>query len=233
VKASAAKKLRDFADALAGRQNYRGNHDVVALAHLQAGLQSATFYAEELLGAREFDDHVSMLQHAVGLATVDGQMLEFGVATGRTINVIADEHRGPIFGFDSFKGLPESWYGKYQRGTFARNELPTVRENVTLVSGWFSDTLPAFLAEHSEPVSFLHIDCDLYSSTSFVLTQLQGRIIPGTVILFDEYFNYPGWRQHEHRAFVEFIDATGLSFRYDSFLHASQPVCVVIGGGES
>ena len=80
-------------------------------------------------------------------------------------------------------------------------------------------------------MAFLHVDCDLYSSASFVLTQLKDRIQPGTVIVFDEYFNYPGWRKHEHRAFVEFIDATGLSFRYDSFLRCGQPVCVVIDDG--
>lgn len=48
------------------------------------------------------------------------------------------------------------------------------------------------------------------------------------MILFDEYFNYPGWQQHEHRAFAEFIERSGWKFRYDSFLKASQPVCVVI-----
>ena len=208
--------------------HYRGNHDFVALAHYQAGLQSAEFYTANLLKAEEFEDHRKMLQHAVELAKNRGLVMEFGVATGRTINMIAKHRRVPVYGFDSFKGLPESWYGNYRRGTFARDRLPPVPDNVTLVTGWFSDTLPRFLAEHPEPVSFLHVDCDLYSSAAFVLTELRDRIVPGTVIVFDEYFNYPGWQQHEHRAFVEFIEATGMSFRYDSFLRASQPVCVVI-----
>lgn len=210
---------------------YRGNHDVVALAHFMAALQSAEFYTENLLTAQEFDDHEEMLESSVERAKNSGLVMEFGVATGRTINIIAKRHRGPVYGFDSFEGLPESWYGNYRRGTFARDRLPAVPDNVTLVTGWFSDTLPQFLEEHTDPVSFLHIDCDLYSSAVFVLTQLRDRIIPGTVIVFDEYFNYPGWQQHEHRAFSEFISATNMSFRYESFLRASQPVCVVIEGG--
>lgn len=215
------------------RTPHRGNHDFVAFAHYQAAMQSADFYTDYLLNAQEFDDHSKMLAHAVGLARSDGLVLEFGVATGRTITMIAKHCRGQVFGFDSFEGLPESWYGDYRRGTFARDELPPVPDNVTLVTGWFSDTLPSFLAEHPEPVSFLHVDSDLYSSAALVLTQLRDRIVAGTVIVFDEYLNYPGWQRHEHRAFVEFIEATGLPFRYDSFLRASQPVCVVIESGAS
>jgi hypothetical protein len=228
MRAFVANRVKRIADILAGRIHHRGNYDVVALAHYQAGLQSAKFYTENLLNAAEFRNHDDMLTHAANLSRVEGLYLEFGVATGRTINVIAGAHSGPVYGFDSFAGLPEAWWGKYGRGSFARSSLPSVAENVTLVPGWFTDTLPAFLAQHPGPIAFLHIDCDLYSSASFVLMELRERIIPGTVIQFDEYFNYPGWEQHEHRAFAEFVEITGLQFRYDSFLRASQPICVVI-----
>ena len=29
------------------------------------------------------------------------------------------------------------------------------------------------------------------------------------MIVFDEYFNYPGWRGHEFKAFQEFVAETG------------------------
>ena len=87
--------------------------------------------------------------------------------------------------------------------------------NVTLVPGWFDRSLPAFLDAHpDQPVSFLHIDCDLYSSTQTVLAQLKDRIIAGTVIVFDEYLNYPGWQHHEHKAFSEFIASTGRAYEW-------------------
>ena len=49
--------------------------------------------------------------------------------------------------------------------------------------------------------SFLHIDSDLYSSARTVLFLLHEQIVSGTIIEFDEYFNYPNWKQHEYKAF--------------------------------
>ena len=80
----------------------------------------------------------------------------------------------------------------------------------------------------AEPIALLHIDCDLYSSTDYVLSTLKPAIRSGTVIVFDEYFNYPGWKQHEHKAFEEFISRSGSTFKYDSFVPGHQQVCVVI-----
>ena len=60
------------------------------------------------------------------------------------------------------------------------------------------------LGQHPGPVAFLHLDVDRYSSTRTVLELLGDRIVPGTVIAFDEFFNYPGWREGEYRAFNEF-----------------------------
>ena len=58
------------------------------------------------------------------------------------------------------------------------------------------------------------MDCDLYSSTRTILEGLASQIVAGTVIQFDEYFNYPGWREHEFKAFHEFIAERGLSYEY-------------------
>ena len=63
----------------------------------------------------------------------------------------------------------------------------------------------------------MHVDCDLYSSTKTVLDALAGRIRAGTVIVFDEYHNFPGWREHEHKAFMEFCEAFHVDFEYISY----------------
>jgi hypothetical protein len=70
------------------------------------------------------------------------------------------------------------------------------------VKGWFEATLPGFLAAHPEPVALLHLDCDIYSAAAFVLRQLlsHGRLVAGSVIIFDELFNYCGFENHEIRA---------------------------------
>jgi hypothetical protein len=63
----------------------------------------------------------------------------------------------------------------------------------------------------------LHIDCDTYESTKYVLDTLKGKIIPKTYILFDEYLGYPNWEIGEYKAFQEFIADTGLKYRYVAF----------------
>ena len=57
-------------------------------------------------------------------------------------------------------------------------------------------------------VLVINLDADLYSSTICVLKVLKDEIIPGTYIYFDE-FNH---RDHELRAFDEFINETGMKF---------------------
>jgi hypothetical protein len=60
------------------------------------------------------------------------------------------------------------------------------------------------------------------------LESLRNRIRTGTVIVFDEYFNYPGWKMHEHRAWMEFVEKTGIRFRFDSLVRGHQQVCAVV-----
>ena len=60
----------------------------------------------------------------------------------------------------------------------------------------------------------MHIDCDLYGSVRTVLSLLKPRIHPGTIIVFDEYFNFVGWREHEFRAFGEFVEESNVGFKY-------------------
>jgi predicted O-methyltransferase YrrM len=146
--------------------------------------------------------------------SVSGMYMEFGVFKGATINFMA--HLYPekeIWGFDSFEGLPERWTGNTSSFD-AGGKLPEVRSNVTLVRGWFDRTLPAWLVEHREPIAFVHIDCDVYSSTKIIFDGIGSQLQPGAIIVFDEYFGYPGWQHHEYRAFQEFVEANGIRYEY-------------------
>ncbi len=87
------------------------------------------------------------------------------------------------------------------------------------MKGWFDDTLPPFLADHSGPVALVHIDSDLYSSAKTILRELKPRIVPGTIIVFNEYFNYPNWQKHEFRAFAEFCAREGVEYEYICWGH--------------
>ena len=157
-----------------------------------------------------------VLTLAISRMLETGSVLEFGVGGGDSIRLIAEQSDRLVHGFDSFEGLPEDWGGRHEaRGHYSRNgRPPVVPGNVILHNGWFVDTLPRFLAGNDEPAAFIHIDCDLYSSTKTALDLLTPRIGPGTVIAFDEYFNYASWREHEFRAFQEFVDENSVRYRY-------------------
>jgi len=141
----------------------------------------------------------------------EGLYLEFGVHTGSSIRQIAAVTKNTVYGFDSFEGLPEAWNG-LQSGHFSnQGRLPSVQENVKLIKGWFNVSLPEFAKEHTGNVAFMHIDCDLYSSTKTVFDTFKDRFVDGTIIAFDEIFAYGGdlWKHHEYKAFCEFLEETG------------------------
>jgi Macrocin-O-methyltransferase (TylF) len=207
---------------------FRSRRDLWAAAEREAAASSERFARKAMPTAFTFDHPIATLEHALSLAPADGMALEFGVATGRTLNVItAARERKQVFGFDSFQGLPEDWRTNIPAGTFKTDNLPDV-PGAELVVGWFNNTLPDFLASHPEPVAFLHLDADLYSSTVTVLEQVGPRLRPGSVIVFDEYFNYPGWEQHEHRAWQEFVAESAIEFRYVAYTCNHEQVAVVV-----
>jgi hypothetical protein len=143
--------------------------------------------------------------------------LEFGVASGKTINYISKFTNDIVFGFDSFEGLPEKWRDGFDKGAFNRDgNLPNVNSNVTLVKGWFDNTLPNFIKSQNKKISFIHIDCDLYSSTKFILNTVKEYINPGCVIVFDELVNYPGFDGDtgELKAFYEFITENNVKYEW-------------------
>ena len=86
----------------------------------------------------------------------------------------------------------------------------------------------------SPPIAFVHIDCDLYSSTKTIFDLLTDRLIPGTIIVFDEYFNYPNWENHEFKAFQELVAQRKLAYTYLAFARQQVTVRVdSIGGRET
>lgn len=163
--------------------------------------------------------------------TWPGLVAEFGVYSGRTIQIIARHFPElTVHGFDSFRGLPERWTGSSeQQGAFdVQGRTPSLQvENVEFHVGWFDDTVPQFAETTNGPFRFVHMDADLYNSTKTVFDHLGDRFVEGTVIVFDEYFGYHGWRHHEHKAFTEFLADRHLSFEALVIGHMSLGVRLV------
>lgn len=176
--------------------------------------------------AQVFNTDAALLKYCSDQVAIEGAYLEMGVCTGRTINFIAalnPEKR--IYGFDSFEGVPENWSREdihLPKGTFAFKDcsaVPPVLHNVRLIKGNFHKTLPEFRDKilEDQPIAFLHIDCDLYSSTKEVFDVFADHVIPGTIIVFDEFYNYPGSENHEFKAFQEFLQNCGKKANYIAY----------------
>jgi predicted O-methyltransferase YrrM len=182
------------------------------------------------------------------LADVPGDIAEFGVGSGvsllafvRVNDVLQkgldDRARRRIYGFDSFEGLPklssfdlpssgaeggvQMKEGGYS-GAAAYASLVqylAAHRNVTLLKGWFSQTLPPFL-EKNQHVGFalVHVDCDLYESTRDCLSLVLSRVVPGGIVLFDEIFHpqFPG----ETKGFFEVFGAS--SWRHEFAMRRSR-----------
>lgn len=184
-----------------------------------------TLYEKTVTTTTQYD-----LVGALALAPTNGLILEFGVFTGGTLAVLG--RTAPtriVYGFDWWQGIPEDLCGKRgidgevfvhdPKGSFkGKPEDGSLPQNCVLVDGLFDDSLPAFLELHTDPVAFVHIDCDLYSSTKTVLTLLKDRLLDGAVLAFDELiYTADVWEHHEFKAFEEFLADTGYEYECISY----------------
>jgi len=154
-----------------------------------------------------------------------------------------------VFGFDSFEGLTDfsdkdghsttdSFSDKREGGWSAEdaeaeifslaglynNDNILAKERCRLIKGRIQDTLPTFLKETPGiRLSLLHFDLDLYEPTRFALENLWDLVVPGGVVVFDEY-GLPPWGG-EATAFDEFCRGRGLRVSVKKF-----PWCVTPTG---
>ena len=189
-----------------------------------------------------WDYHATYLGSVVKEIALDGLWMEFGVYRGRSLTFIASQTKNIVYGFDSFEGLPEKWNDENPLGVYSLagqapngaidgsnddnpgmyDSSPTRivqpwKDNIKLVKGYFDKTLPRFLELYQGDAAFINIDSDLYSSAVTVLQNLAPRIKVGTIISFDELCDYAEFREHEIKAFAEFLLETG--HEYEPLYH--------------
>ena len=155
-----------------------------------------------------------------------GDYLEFGVSRGNSLacayhalaNLGLDQVR--LVGFDSFEGMPpesaeEGWPEGVYHSTLGATEKfldnkGVDLDQVTLVKGWFRDTLSEATRQDHElnKASLIMVDCDIYSASAEALRFSEPQIGDHAVIMFDDW----GWREEksergQKEAFEEFLDA--------------------------
>ena len=206
--------------------------------HFSKDPQAVDFVNRYLREAQATQSNAAILEIAINATSIEGMHLEVGVYMGKTLNYLASLKPDYLFhGFDSFEGLPEDWdrgdKHSLDKGMFSledKTKLPKMLANVQLHAGWFKDSLPKFKKEtlKDQPISFLHIDCDLYSSTKDVFEYFGENIQTETVILFDELYNYPSYKEHEFKALQEFLAEKKLSIEYIAYNENSEQVAGII-----
>ncbi|ODT68545.1 MAG: methyltransferase [Nitrosomonadales bacterium SCN 54-20] len=157
---------------------------------------------------------------------VCGDYLEFGLWRGKTFGYAHRmkhryrRHDMKLWGFDSFQGLPDTgahpdniWY----KGQFAcsRPEFESILKSrgvhsceYELVEGFYSESLND--ATHrrlaGRKAAIVYIDCDLYDSTIEVLDFIQPYLVNGSIICFDDFYNYKADpEQGEQKALSDFL----------------------------
>lgn len=151
----------------------------------------------------------------LGLVKQRSNILEFGVFKGYSIRILSGLFpKSRLYGFDTFSGLPDDGR-KDWNVDFRVSKVPDAPANVEFVVGRFEDTLEDFL-QHTDvdPIQLIHVDCDIFSSTHCVLRSLGNKIVPGTVIIFDELLNYDEFAENEMLAFYLFLEHCKLDFEW-------------------
>lgn len=119
--------------------------------------------------------------------TLDGDLYEFGVFNGRSLRqyyrMIKNCSKLPMWGFDSFKGLPPDptetrQIKEFAEGRYSFSNLKSLQQSKALggggtggktrfIKGFYNESLTESLAlEHGmRPAVFIDIDTDLYIST--------------------------------------------------------------------
>lgn len=180
---------------------------------------------------RLFGVAAPLLRHALERARGEGLVLEFGVRRGTSLTQIAQACPAvEVHGFDSFEGLPEGWGGEPRGVLTTGAQLPPVPANARLHAGWFEDSLDPFLAAHAGPVRFVNVDSDIYASARFVLGRLAPRLVPGSVVVFDEFIGNRTWRDDEFRAWAEHVAETGTRFRVFAVAPFTKQVAILVTG---
>lgn len=168
------------------------------------------------------------------VAQLPGDMVECGVYQGATLVSEAlylkqNKISKTLYGCDSFEGFdetvlseialggshdPQKKIGGFSDTSFGLIQKKLrrlgVHERTNLLKGYFQDTLQQ-LKDRS--FCFVHLDCDLYDSYKTCLDFFYPRLVPGGIILLDEY-NDPAW--------------PGCNKAVDEFLHDKQEKLIEI-----
>lgn len=173
---------------------------------------------------------------------IPGYIVELGVYKGASLirlatfrNLLENDFSRKIIGFDAFGKFPtknlslsedvafiEHFEGAGGYG-LSEEELEQIMQrkgfqNYQLIKGNVFETIPAYLTNNPETrIAFLHLDMDVKEPTVYALNELYSRVVPGGIVVFDDYNVVAG----ETEAVDEFLSSRKL--RLEKTTHYNVP----------
>ena len=172
----------------------------------------------------------------------------FSWAKFMEIRIMGDRQKR-VIGFDNFKGFgtlePEDGAesaevqktaGGFDSGPFEEQLVDAIRifdedrfipykPRIVLVKGEIEKTVPEFVQMNpGMRISLLHFDADLYRPTSVGLEHLWPLVVPGGIVLFDEY-GAPPW-EGESKAVDEYF--AGKNIEHNRLEWSATPCSYVV-----
>ena len=135
----------------------------------------------------------TLYQMAMTTRVRPGVMAEVGVYRGGTAKLLGNACPDKeLHLFDTFTGMPatDPRWDRHRAGEFADTSLEVVRETLSDISNVRFH--PGFFPETAGPVenlrfSLVNVDVDIYSSASACLEFFYPRMVPGGIMVFDDY----------------------------------------------
>ena len=143
---------------------------------------------------------------------IPGHIFELGVLKGASLirfatfrDALENDLSRKVVGFDAFGEFPTDKLKmkddinfieefKYDGGNgLNKEELTEILtskgfENFNLIKGNVFDTIPKYLKDNPETrIALLNLDMDVKEPTDFALELLYDRVVPGGIIIFDDY----------------------------------------------
>ncbi len=175
-----------------------------------------------------------------------GHLVECGVFKGASLARFAmfralfeAQHSRRLIGFDIFGAFPatehkgdqplrEKFIASAGDQSIGIDQLKSVLEhkgankNIDLVAGDICKTVPDYVAKHPElKIALLNLDTDIYEPAVTVLEHLYPRIVPGGILIIDDYGTFPGETEAVDKYFA------GRSVRIQKFPYAMTPAFLV------
>lgn len=142
----------------------------------------------------------TLWQALAGMPASASAVVEVGVFKGGSVKFIAEALRAfgrttPVYACDTFAGhagVDEALDGRHSVGKqFTGVDVAEVRDylrdvpSVRLVAGDIRETADALDAERA--FGLVHVDVDVYPPTKFCLERFAPRVVPGGMIVVDDY----------------------------------------------